>query len=106
MQAQSEGQPGMLRSVLDGLVPLGLLAGVMVVGVAIIIGARLVIAPQGFAWEQQVVVILAVISLLVAAAVYVVSCVRALRRVQTLEGAGNQSGARGMLWGLLLSALV
>jgi hypothetical protein len=91
---------------MDGLVPLALLAAILLVGVAVITGARLVLAPQGFDLEQQVVVILAAVSLLVAAAVYAVTCVRTLRQVRTLEGAGNQTGARGMLWGLLLSALV
>ena len=102
----SSEDAGGLRGVLEGLVPVGLLAVVLALGIGLTIGARLAIGPQGFDLEQAVVVPVLAVTIVVAAAVYTIACVRALRRVRALEGAGNQPRARGVLWGLALTAII
>jgi hypothetical protein len=101
-----DGRGEGLRGVLDGLVPVALLAVVVVLGIALTIGAQLATASQGYDVEQAVVVPVLAGAILVAAVIYTVACVRALRRVRALELGGNQARARGALLGLALTALI
>lgn len=97
---------GSLRGMLEGLVPLALLAVVMALGIALTLGARLATAAQGFDVEQTVAVSVAALTLLLAAILYTIACVRALRSARVWERAGNQPRAQGVLWGLALCVLL
>ena len=100
------GGAGGLRGAVKGLAPVGLLVVVMALGIALTIGARLAIGPHGFDLEQEVVVLVLAVTVLVAAVVYTIACVQALRRVRALERAGKQARARGVLWALALTAVM
>jgi hypothetical protein len=91
---------------LSGLLPLGLLAGLVVLTLVLTTIARLVVGSHGFFLEQEVDLIVLVAGLGLAAIAYVVVTVRTVRRVTAWQRAGAQGRPNGSLFALLLTALV
>jgi hypothetical protein len=98
---------GVWRGLLVGLLPLVWFVGIVAMTLALTILARMLVAGAGFFAQQQASVIVLAGGLLVAAVIYIVACVRALRRVAAWQQS-VESGARaaGALWGLGLTAVV
>jgi hypothetical protein len=94
------------RAFLAGLSPLGFVALIVVVGVALAALARQLAAGQGFAAQQGAALIIVAVALLGAAIALAVGCVRALRRVKQWQQAGQTAQASAALWGLALVALI
>ena len=91
---------------LVGLIPLGLLAGVIVLALAITRLIREVVATAGFFVQQQASLITLITGLILAIAVYVVSIWLTLRRVAAWQREGAADRARSTLWTLGVTALV
>jgi hypothetical protein len=94
------------RGVLTGLVPLALLVLVMGTAVGVTVAVRLLLAGQGFLIEQQVVVPVLTGGEALAAIVYAVACMWALRRAGRLLRSGAAAAATAALWTLAMSALI
>jgi hypothetical protein len=94
------------QGAVTGLVPLALLAVSLAATVVLTAVARQVTAPQGFFVQQQAAVSVLGLGLAVAAAAYVVACVRALRQVRAWQLAGKRAPTVGTLWALGITALV
>jgi hypothetical protein len=106
MQTKSTELADGLRGILDGLMPVILVAMVFLAGVVLTTVARLVTTPQGFDLEQSVGVAVLAATIVIAAVTYTIACFRALGRVRALASEGSRSRAVGMLWGLGLTVLV
>lgn len=91
---------------LVGLEPLALLIVLAAATVGLTLLARLASAGQGFAVEQYVVAAVFGVGLIVTATVYIILCVRVVRRVRGWQRAGEAAQAAGALWALGLTALV
>lgn len=105
MQAMSS-RGSAWRGALTGLVPLGLLAGLLAVSVGATALARQMSFSSGFFFERQVVLIVLVAGLGVAVVVYAGTCVWVLRRVGAWQRAGDARRAAGALWALGITAVV
>jgi hypothetical protein len=92
-----------LRGLLAGLLPLVLLVGIVLLTLALALVARLLVAPQGFLFERQVVVPVLGVGLLLGALVYTLEAVLAMRRVHHWQEVGDTARAAGALWALGLS---
>lgn len=90
----------------SAVLPLGLIAVIVVVALALAALARALTAGQGFYTEQWASGIIIVLGLLGSAATYTVSGVQSLRRVKGWQQAGQIARANGALWGLVVVALV
>jgi hypothetical protein len=102
--ASSRGRLG--QGFVSGLVPLGPLALIVIVALALAALARQLTAGQGFATQQWAAGLVIVLGLLGGAASYLVFSVRALRQVKCWQQAGQTTQATGALWGLVVVALV
>jgi hypothetical protein len=97
---------GALRGALAGLVPLALLAAIIAAAFLLTALVRQATAPEGFYAQQQAVVIVLVAGLVIAAIVYVVTCVRTLRRAAAWRQVGISTRATGALAALAATALI
>ena len=95
-----------LRGILVGLIPLGLLLLVVAMSVLLTALARQLVASSGFFAQQQASVIVLIAGLVVALVVYVVAIVRALRWVKVWQRGDAGGQARATLLALGFSALV
>jgi hypothetical protein len=95
-----------VRGFASSLIPLAPLAVIVIVALALAALARQLTAGQGFYTQQWAAGIAIVLGLLGSAASYIVTCVRALRRVKLWQQAGQTAQASGALWGLVVVALV
>src|SRR5205085_3364902 len=84
----SLGANDVVRGVLSGLIPLGLLLVVVIVTLLLTILARQLLSASGFFAQQQTAVITVLAGLLLTIIVYAIACVRALRRVARWQQAG------------------
>lgn len=91
---------------LVGLLPLGLLAGLVALTLLLTTITRLIVTSQGFFVEQEVDLIVLATGLTVAGIVYVVATVRALRRLANWQRDGAGARSRGTLVALTVTALV
>jgi hypothetical protein len=89
-----------------GLLPLGLLAVLLAMMVALAAGVRQLTAAQGFFAQQQTVIIVLVGGLLLAVAVYAGVLVYALRRVAGWQREGAVHQATGAMWALGITVLL
>ena len=94
------------RGLLVGIMPLVRL--LVIVGLALLLTAlgRILTAGQGFFTQQQVSVIVLGAGLLLAAAMYVAGCIRALRHVGQWQRTGDAAPAAVALWVLGATALL
>ena len=97
-------QPGVWRGLLVGLIPLGLLAAIVGITVLLTALARQIFEASGFFAQQQAALIVLIVGLLLAIAVFVVAVRRVLRRVATWQQSGVKASAT--LWALGATALI
>jgi len=101
-----EGKGSAIHGVLIGLIPLGLLAGVVLIAVVITALARELAAGGGFYVQQQAALITLIVGLVLAIVVFAIACWRVLRQVALLQKAGVAVQAAATLWTLGFTALV
>lgn len=94
------------RGFVSGLIPLAPLVVIVIGALALARLARLLTGDLGFDAQQWAAGVIIALGLLGAAASYVVTCRRALRRVKRWQQAGEFGQANGALWGLCLVALL
>ena len=95
-----------LRGALVGLVPLGLLALIIVVALALAALARQLTAASGFYTQQQAALIILIAGFILALIVYVVAIVLTMRRIAAWQENGIAVQARAALWSLGITALI
>ena len=95
-----------LHGVLIGLIPLGLLAGVVLIAVVATALARELTAGSGFYVQQQAALITLIVGLVLAIVVFAIACWRVLRQVALWQKAGVAIQATATLWTLGFTALV
>jgi hypothetical protein len=94
------------RGALSGLVPLGLLALIIVIALALAALARQLLAASGFFVQQQAAVIILAAGLVLAVVVYGIACVLIMRLVVSWQQNGKAVRARAALWSLGITALI
>lgn len=94
------------RGFLAGLFPLGPLAIIIVVALALAALARQLTAGQGFATQQWTALLVIALGLMGAATAYVVFSVRAFRRAREWQQSGIRARANGALAGLVVVAVI
>jgi hypothetical protein len=95
-----------MHGILIGLIPLGLLAGVVLIAVVITALARELTAGGGFYVQQQAALITLIVGLVLAIVVFAIACWRVLRQVALWQKAGGAMQAAATLWTLGFTALV
>ncbi len=95
-----------LHGVLIGLIPLGLLAGVVLIAVVATALARELTAGGGFYIQQQAALITLIVGLVLAIVVFAIACWRVLYQVALWQKAGVVVQAAATLWTLGFTALV
>jgi len=95
-----------LRGALVGLVPLGLLALIIAVALALAVLARQLTAASGFFAQQQAALITLIAGFVLALVVYVVAIVLTTRRIADWQENGIAVQARAALWSLGITALI
>jgi uncharacterized membrane protein YidH (DUF202 family) len=91
---------------LVGLIPLGLLAGVVVITLLVTALARQLVAGSGFFVQQQTALITLIVGLVLAIVVYAVTIWRVLRHVKIWQQDGTITQANAALWVLTITALI
>ena len=94
------------RGGLIGLVPLGLLLGLMAVTLLLTVLIRSLAAGAGFAVQQSAAVITLITGLILAIVVFAVAIRQVLRRLAIWQQDGVIIQASAMLWALGLTGLV
>ena len=97
---------GALRGALLGLVPLGLLALIIVIALALAGLSRQLFAASGFFAQQQAAVIILIAGLVLALVAYAVAIVLIMRRIADWQQNGAAVQARAALWALGITALI
>jgi ABC-type nickel/cobalt efflux system permease component RcnA len=106
-QTQVAGRmAGVWRGLLVGLMPLGLLAAVVGMCVLLTALARQLFAGAGFFAQQEAAVIVLIVGLLLAIAVFAVAAWRVFRRVAAWQQSGARAQASATLWALSVTALL
>ena len=105
-QQPIETKGSALHGVLVGLIPLGLLAGVVLIAVVATAIAREVTAGGGFYMQQQAALITLIIGLVLAIIVFAIACWRVLHQVALWQKMGEAVQAAATLWTLGFTALV
>ena len=94
------------RGVLLGLIPLGLLAGIVAITLIVTALVRQLVAGSGFFVQQQTALIALIVGLVLAIVVYAVASWRVLRRVKIWQRDGTTRQANAALWALTATALI
>jgi uncharacterized membrane protein YidH (DUF202 family) len=94
------------RGALVGLIPLGLLAGIVVITLLVTALARQLVAGSGFFVQQQTALIALIVGLVLAIVVYAVAIWRVLWRVKIWQRDGTTTQANAALWVLTATALI
>jgi uncharacterized membrane protein YidH (DUF202 family) len=89
-----------------GLIPLGLLAGMVAITLLVTALARQLTAGSGFFVQQQTALIALIVGLALAIVVYTVAIWRVLRRVKSWQPDGTTTRANAALWALTTTALM
>lgn len=105
-QPSVEAKGSALHGVLIGLIPLGLLAGVVLLAVIATAIARGLTASGGFYVQQEAVLITLIVGLVLAIVVFAIGCWGVLHQVGLWQKAGAAVQAASTLWTLGLTALV
>lgn len=104
--ARSDATGDLWRGILAGLVPLVLLIVVVTLTVVCATVARVVATPMGFLTWQWIVAGVWAGGLVIAAVVYSVATVRALRRAAAWQDFGLTRQTTGVYWTLGVAALI
>jgi hypothetical protein len=102
----SEPKSDVWRGVLVGLIPLGLLAGIVAITLLVTVLARQLVAGSEFLMQQQTALIALIVGLVLALVVYAVAIWRVLRRVKSWQREGTTSQANAALWALIATAMM
>ncbi|HXZ05245.1 MAG TPA: hypothetical protein VEH81_10450 [Ktedonobacteraceae bacterium] len=94
------------HGVLIGLIPLGLLAGVVLLAIIATAIARGLTASGGFYAQQQAALITLIVGFVLAIVAFAIACWRVLRQVALWQKAGVAAQATATLWTLGMTALV
>ena len=94
------------HGVLVGLIPLGLLAGIVVITLLVTALARQLVAGSGFFVQQQTALIALIVGLVLAIVVYALAIWRVLRHVKIWQQEGIIAQANATLWALTATALI
>jgi uncharacterized membrane protein YidH (DUF202 family) len=94
------------RGVLVGLIPLGLLAGIVAITLLVTALVRELVAGSGFYVQQQTALLALIVSLVLAIVVFAVASWRVLRRVKIWQRDGTTRQANSALWALTATALI
>jgi hypothetical protein len=106
-QQPSAGAKGSaLHGVLIGLIPLGLLAGFVLIALVATALARELTSGGGFYVQQEAALITLIVGLVLAIVVFAIACWRVLHRVGLWQKAGAVKQAAATLWTLGCTALV
>ncbi|HYB02255.1 MAG TPA: hypothetical protein VED37_18675 [Ktedonobacteraceae bacterium] len=105
-QQPVEAKGSALHGVLIGLIPLGLLAGVVLLAVIATAIARELTVSGGFYAQQEAALITLIIGLVLAVVVFAIACWRVLHLVGLWQKAGAAVQAAATLWALGFTALV
>jgi hypothetical protein len=105
-EPSAEVKGSAVRGALIGLIPLGLLAGVVIVALVVTALARELVAAAGFFVQQQTVLITLIVGLVLAIVVFALAVWRVLRRVAVWQRTGVAVQANAALWALGSTALV
>jgi hypothetical protein len=89
-----------------GLVPLVILAGFSVITLALTLATKQIADGIDFATRDWLVAGTIIIGLIASAVAYIVALVATFRRWRTQAREGDNAGATGMLWALIVTALV
>ena len=95
-----------MHGVLIGLIPLGLLTGIVLIAVVATALARELTANGGFYVQQQAALITMIGGLVLATVVFAVASWRVLRRVKSWQRDGTTAQANAALWALTATALI
>jgi uncharacterized membrane protein len=101
---QQEGS--VLRGILIGLIPLGLLLLVVAITVLLTALARQLVASAGFFAQQQASMIMLIVGLVVALVVYIIAIVRTMKNITFWQRIGAVGQVRAALLALGCTALV
>ena len=101
-----EPKSSIWRGALVGLIPLGLLAGIVVITLLVTALARQLVAGSGFFVQQQTALITLIVGLVLAIVVYAVAIWRVLRHVKSWQKDGIITQANAALWALTVTALI
>ena len=105
-QQSVEAKGSALHGVLIGLIPLGLLAGVVLLAVIATAIARELTASGGFYVQQEAALITLIVGLVLAIVAFAIACWRVLHLVGLWQKAGAAVQAAATLWTLGCTALV
>lgn len=95
-----------LRGVLIGLIPLGLLVGIIVIILVLTALTRQLLAASGFFVQQHAVLLVVIAGLILTVAIYAVAIWLTIRRVAMWQQEGAQVRANSALWTLAITALI
>ena len=95
-----------LRGVLIGLIPLGLLVGIIVIILVLAALTRQLLAASGFFVQQQTVLLVVIAGLILTVAIYAVAIWLSMRCVAMWRQEGAQVRAISALWTLAITALI
>ena len=95
-----------IHGVLIGLIPLGLLAGFVLIAVVATALARELTAGGGFYVQQQAALITLIVGLVLAIVVFAIACWRVLHQVGLWQKTGVAIQATATLWTLGFTALI
>jgi hypothetical protein len=105
-QPSVEAKGSALHGVLIGLIPLGLLAGMVLLAVIATVIARELTTSGGFYVQQEAALITLIVGLVLAIVVFAIACWRVMREVAAWQKASVTVQANAALWALGASALV
>lgn len=91
---------------LVGLIPLGLLAGIVAITLLVTALARQLVAGSGFFVQQQTALIALIVGLVLVIVVYAVAIWRVLRHVKIWQRDGTTTQANAALWALTATTLI
>jgi len=94
------------RGVLVGLIPLGLLAGIVAITLLVTTLVRQLVAGSGFLVQQQSALIALIVGLILAIVVFALASWRILRYVKIWQRDGTTTQANAALWALTATALI
>lgn len=101
-----EPKSGVWRGALVGLIPLGLLTGIVAITLLVTVFARQLVAGSGFFVQQQTALVALIVGLVLAIGVYAVAIWRVLRRVKSWQRDGTTTQANAAIWALTANALI
>ena len=97
---------GVWRGALVGLIPLGLLTGIVAITLLFTVLARQLVAGSGFFVQQQTALIALIVGLVLAIVVFTVASWRVLRHVKIWQRDGTTKQANAALWALTATAMI